>query len=100
MTDSGLAESDLLKLRLFKAEVGTFIDGYRFNGFLFPINYMEGVHVDFERLAGWVSLNCAKDYENLIARYEAFAEQAKGIVEVLKEGIRLGMTNHAISMVR
>ena len=29
---------------------------------------MEGVQVDFERLAEWVSLDSAQDYRNVIAR--------------------------------
>ncbi len=68
--------------------------------FLFPINYMEGVHIDFQRLAEWVTFKTAKDYEDMISRYEKFDKLAKEIVEVLKEGVKMGKVNHAISMVR
>ncbi len=40
-----------------------------FPGFHFPINYMEGVQVDFQKLAtDWALLETVQDYENLITR--------------------------------
>ncbi len=40
-----------------------------FTGFHFPINYMEGVQVDFQKLAtDWALLETVQDYENLITR--------------------------------
>ena len=38
-------------------------------GFYFPINYMEGVQVDFERLAEWTSFDGKQDYLDIINRY-------------------------------
>ena len=32
-------------------------------------SYLEGVHVDFERLADWVSLDTLEDYRDLAQRY-------------------------------
>ena len=61
---------------------------------------MEGVHMDFQRLAEWVTFRTAKDYGDMIRRYEKFDKQAQGIIEVLKAGVKLGKVNHAISMVR
>ena len=38
-------------------------------GFHFPMNYMEGVQVDFEKLATeWARLETVQDYEHLIIR--------------------------------
>ena len=37
-------------------------------GFYFPINYMEGVQVDFERLAEWTSFDSKQDYLDIINR--------------------------------
>ncbi len=68
--------------------------------FLFPLNYMEGVHIDFQRLCEWVTFKTTKDLDDMIRRFKGFGKQADSIVEVLKEGVRLGKTNHAISMVR
>jgi len=49
-----LDQEDYLNLKLFLAELDTFLDGYECKGFLFPINYMEGVQIKFQRLADWV----------------------------------------------
>ena len=38
-------------------------------GFYYPMNYMEGVQVDFEKLTNWSPPESVKDYENIIARY-------------------------------
>ena len=59
---------------------------------------MEGVHIDFQRLAEWVSFDTVKDYEDMIIRYEKFGQQADQLISVLKEGVKTGMVNHAISM--
>lgn len=67
--------------------------------FYFPICYLEGVHIDFERLSGWMSLKSEQDYLDLIQRYESFPQQAQGILEVLKKAVSEHMVFHAISMV-
>ncbi len=61
---------------------------------------MEGVHIDFERLAGWVTFLSIKDYEDMIERYKKFDRQAQQIIDTMRVGIQQGMVNHAVSMVR
>jgi len=85
-------------LEFFQAEVGTFVDGFFYRGFYFPINYMEGVHVDFQRLPEWATLTHLKDYEDLLARYEAFPTYVSQLVDILQIAINKGVTNHAVSM--
>ena len=43
--------------------------GYNQSGFYFPISYLEGVQVDFEKLSGWASLETLQDYRDLVARW-------------------------------
>jgi len=93
-TDAGLA----LNLDLFMAETRTFIDGYPFKGFYYPMNYMEGVQVDFQKLTEWAIPTTVKDYEDAIARYAKFDELAGQIVAMMKAAIKAGWTNHAASM--
>lgn len=91
-------EAERLNLRLFKAELETFVTGFSFKGFLFPINNIEGVHVDFERLADWMAPSTQSDFEDLIARFDAFEKQADGIVEILRRAVKEGYVNHERSM--
>jgi len=90
--------NESLNLEFFIAEISTFTDGYHFNGFYFPINYMEGVHIDFQRLPEWATPGCLKDYEDLLARYRAFPAYAQQIIDMMRIGIKKKMTNHAVSM--
>lgn len=87
-----------LNIKLFMAETQTFISGYPFKGFFYPMNYMEGVQVDFQKLTDWSSPRTVKDYEDVINRYGAFKGLADEIVEMMKAAISAGLTNHAASM--
>ena len=93
-------EVERLNLCLLKAELDTFIAGHEFKGFMFPINYMEGLHADFERLAGWVSPTQAKDFEDIIERLRAFETQADQVVGVMQAAVKEGRTLHRVSLVR
>ena len=90
--------NEILNLEFFIAEISTYTDGYHFKGFYFPINYMEGVHIDFQRLAEWATPACVKDYEDLVARYRVFPAYAGQIVEMMRLGVKKQMTNHSVSM--
>jgi uncharacterized protein (DUF885 family) len=62
-------ETDRLNLQFLAAEVATFIDGFSFSGFYFPISYLEGVQVDFQRLAGWATPSTLQDYHDVAQRF-------------------------------
>ena len=42
--------TDLLNLKFFMGELKTFIDGFPFHGFYFPVSYLEGVQVIVEQV--------------------------------------------------
>lgn len=87
-----------LNLELLITDLSTYISGDDAKGYVFPITYLEGVHLEFDRLVSVMPLSTAKDYENLISRYRALPSQISEIIGLLQEGINLNMTNHAISM--
>lgn len=89
----------LLNLKAFLAHINTFLDGYAFKGFQFPVNYLEGVQVDFQSLAtDWFHPITLTDYENLITRYKKFQRQANEIVGLMRGAIAQKRTYHAVSM--
>lgn len=55
LLESTTEYSDRENLEFFISEVSTFTEGYQHGGFYFPLNYMEGLHVDFVRLAEWAT---------------------------------------------
>ena len=93
-------EVERLNLCLLKAELDTFTAGHEFKGFMFPINYMEGLHVDFARLAGWVSPTQAKDFDDIIERLRSFGAQADQVLGVMQAAVKEGRTLHQVSLVR
>lgn len=95
---SHLSDFDRLNLKLLTAELDTFIDGFPFQGYFFPVNFLEGVQVDFQRLADWMNLEEEKDFENLIDRYGKFDQYADQIIAMMKKAIREKYVNHACSM--
>jgi hypothetical protein len=61
-------KTQLLNLKFFSAEVSAYVTGYPFSAWHFPISYLEGVQVDFQRLAEWASLDTIRDYQDLVLR--------------------------------
>ena len=67
--------------------------------FLFPISFLEGIHIDFQRISGWMTFDTMKDYENLLERYQKFPVLVDEIIETMKIAIENKMTYHSYSMV-
>ena len=91
-------QTDRENLEFFISELTIFTSGYKHGGFYFPLNYMEGLHVDFQRLAEWAAPKTVKDYQDIVERYRAFGEQVDQIIETLKSAVKKKITNHAVSM--
>jgi hypothetical protein len=66
---------------------------------MFPLNFIEGVHVDFERLPGWVIPSSLRDYEQLVDRFNKFPQQADQVIGMMKAAVKEGRTEHEISLV-
>ena len=54
-------EGDKQNLEFLISELTIFTDGYIHGGYYFPLNYMEGLHVDFQRLAEWATPSTVKE---------------------------------------
>jgi len=68
LLNSTTDERDRLNLEFFKGELKPYIEGFPFHGFYYPVSYLEGVQVDFQRLSEWVSLDTIEDYRDLRQR--------------------------------
>lgn len=91
-------QQDLANLKTFEAEIRAYVDGFRFQGFLMPIGYSEGVHVDFERLVSYMTLEGVSDFEKVLARYRQLPKQIDQIILLMKKGVETGVVHHHISM--
>ncbi|XP_022243745.1 uncharacterized protein LOC106461180, partial [Limulus polyphemus] len=88
-----------LNMEMFISGLQTYVDGMELLGYFYPINRLEGVQLDFEVLVdSYMRFESVDDFAKLISRYRAFPKQAGEIIELMREGIRQGRTNHAVSM--
>jgi uncharacterized protein (DUF885 family) len=65
---------------------------------LIPITNREGFHTYFPQLADNVPLNNTEDYENFIARLNAFRPWVGQHVALMREGVRTGMVLPSVSL--
>ena len=85
-------------LQFFISELTIYHDGLKHGGFYFPLNYMEGAHVDFQRLAEWACPVTQKDFKDVVARYNKFPKFVTDVITIMRSGVAKGVTNHSVSM--
>ncbi|XP_047490586.1 uncharacterized protein LOC125040119 [Penaeus chinensis] len=93
-----LTHADEVNLKILKDELQTFIEGYPYAGYLLPLSYSEGVHVDFERLVTWMVFETVEDYGKLLSRFHLLPQQLAEIEALMREGVARGIVQHAITM--
>jgi len=89
---SGLSRSEQISYDLLKEDLQDNISEYEFQTYLIPLNADSGFHSEFARLPREVPLFSVKDYENYIARLNAFPEYVKQNTELMREGLQKGMS--------
>lgn len=63
---------------------------YEFASYLMPITGRTGFHISFPELGRDVPLNTVRDYENFIARLNAFGPYTDQHIELMRRGIEKG----------
>ena len=91
-------EEERLNLQFLMSELGIFVAGHQHGGYFFPLNYMEGPHVDFQRLAEWATPTSVRDFQDIIERYNKFPAFIRDIIATMRSGIAKKMTCHSVSV--
>lgn len=91
-----LSGADKINYALFKRELEESLADFRFQSYLTPINNRTGFHIDFPELHKDVPLVTTADFENYISRLAAFSDYADGHIELMREGVRAGITVPAV----
>jgi uncharacterized protein (DUF885 family) len=86
-----LNNTDRVSYELFEYQLQDNISEFGFKSYLIPWNADSGFHTGFAQLAKEVPLDTVKDYENYITRMKAFPAYVQQHIELLREGIKLGM---------
>lgn len=82
-----LAPPDKLNFDLFKQELEENIESYRYKQFLLPLSHDGGIQTA-DQLAQFLRFETAKDYQDWIARLDAFPVLTEQTIGLLREGVR------------
>ncbi|HKL87833.1 MAG TPA: DUF885 family protein, partial [Salinibacter sp.] len=82
-----LSEEDQLNYDLFERVRKRRIAEIKVRDFLIPITNRSGFHVSFPQLADRMPLNTVADYEDYIARLNAFERYARQHVSIMQTGL-------------
>lgn len=93
-----LGNADRISDDVFRAEIQRNLDLYEAGGYLMPVNSDSAFHSDFPRIVEEAPLASTEDYENLIARLNAWPRAVDEMVELLREGLKRGFTPPAATM--
>lgn len=74
------------------------IESSELGGFLIPISNREGFHTGFPELHQRIPLRTTEDYRNYTARLAGFRKYSAGHIELMREGVKRGMTLPVISL--
>lgn len=93
---SDLERNQQISFDLFKSQIEDFVSDLEFRSYLIPLNADTGFHTEFASLPRMVPLATTKDYENYIARLLAFPRYVQQNMDLMREGLRTGMTLPAV----
>jgi uncharacterized protein (DUF885 family) len=93
-----LSPADQVNLDLFRRNAEEALEGRRFPAELLPINQMGGVQQNVAQILGLMSFSRAADYENLVGRLEAVGTLVGQNIELLREGLRRGLTPPQVTL--
>jgi len=85
-------------LELLITELEQFLIGQKFKSYVWPMNNLEGPHLDFPRLLGWMKRNNKNDIMKILARMRQFSQQMDEQIILMKEGLRDGLVMHNVSI--
>ncbi|MES3630226.1 MAG: DUF885 domain-containing protein [Longimonas sp.] len=93
---SALDRDDQVNYDIFEQVLGRRIAEHDFRTYLMPISNRSGFHISFPQLADRMPLNTVADYEDFIARLQAFDRYAQEHITIMRTGIEEGYVLPAI----
>ena len=88
----------LINLELLKVDLEQYLSGMTYCSYVWPLNQLEGPQSDFPRLLSYMKRESLSDLKKIINRMRKFPQQIDETVQLLKEGVRIGMTMHSLSV--
>lgn len=95
-----LTPDEQVSYDIFNRQQRQALEAFDFGAHLMPITDRYGFHVEFPELPRNLQFNTVQDYENYISRLRGFSDYAVGHIELMREGVRLGLTLPSVIMQR
>ncbi|MDH3789076.1 MAG: DUF885 family protein, partial [Xanthomonadales bacterium] len=93
-----LEGQDRISFKLFRYELETERDFYRFYDHRFPIRSLTGFHSYFAHAPGNMAFNTVEDYEKYLVSLADFPRYNRENMDLMREGIETGYTQYCESM--
>jgi uncharacterized protein (DUF885 family) len=97
---SELTADEQVSYDIFGRQQRRSLEGFEFGDYLMPITDRNGFHIQFVELPRNLQFNTVKDYDSYIARLRSFNDYAAGHIELMREGVRRGLTLPAVILQR
>jgi uncharacterized protein (DUF885 family) len=95
---SALSASERVSAEMFARELSDAVADFEFGAYRIPINSDSGFHTDFAELPDRMPFATPKDYENYIARLNAFPKYVADEIALMREGLAAGFTVPRIAL--
>ncbi len=93
---TGLTGDDAVNCAIKLRDLRDGANEYRYQTHLTPITGRTGFHIEFPDLRKQIPLATTKDFDNYIARLRAFGAVTDGNIELLRAGVKAGVTQPAV----
>ncbi|WP_246058227.1 DUF885 domain-containing protein [Litorilituus lipolyticus] len=94
-----LSKQDKINYDLFKWQIESAVNEYKYSPFLMPINQLEGVQSIYQ-YADFFTFNNYQDYQNWLKRLQALPQLIEQTTTLMKAGIKQGVLPPAITISR
>jgi uncharacterized protein (DUF885 family) len=95
---SALSAGDRLNADVFRRLKRDALQEIEFQTFLMPLGRTGGYHTLFAEVSGFVSFERVGDYEDYLARLDGYRAFHDGHVDLMREGLRLGLTQPRVAL--
>lgn len=83
-----------INVQILRGDLVQFLSGMKYKPYLFPINNLENPHINYIHLLHEMKKETADDMKNIIIRLRLFSHQVNEIINLMKTGIRMGLTHN------
>jgi len=97
---SALSDAEQISYDIFDWQQHEAMREFEFGSYLMPVSDRSGFHIEFPEMPRNLSFNSVQDYDNYIARLRGFDAYAAGHIELMREGMRRGMTVPSVILQR